>query len=266
NATNVRVFITPFNVFNVDTLQAMQANDLDIISSVGNELEQLPNMTDAYGVIHLHQSINYGFTDRTTGEYTWSSSSQILAAINNSMEQKGYSVLTIHPQDFITYDASSGDRLDIPDQERIDNFISIIEQLRDVDGRMLVHFEDAVELLEGVELPDGVKPSVSITSPSPSSAAAGFVGRLGVPFTVEGTAADNVKVASVEVRASNAENTDGTSYELAITSDGFRHWSYDLTIPNAEYNVIRVRVTDTSGNQQWSTLTLNIEGTIISGI
>src|SRR5690606_7438241 len=51
----------------------------------------------------------------------------------------------------------------------------------------------------------------------------------------------------------------GASYELASsTIDGFATWNLEFTIPNAEYNVLRVRVTDTAGNQEEISININV--------
>lgn len=49
----------------------------------------------------------------------------------------------------------------------------------------------------------------------------------------------------------SAKNTVGTDCEPASsTSDGFAIWELELTIPNAEYDVLRVCVTGAAGNQK----------------
>jgi hypothetical protein len=58
-------------------------------------------------------------------------------------------------------------------------------------------------------------------------------------------------VASVEVRASTPDNSAGTAYAAARTTNNFATWSYSLTIPDPSYTKVVVRVTDTSGNRIW---------------
>ncbi|AIF85537.1 hypothetical protein NTE_03509 [Candidatus Nitrososphaera evergladensis SR1] len=100
---------------------------------------------------------------------------------------------------------------------------------------------------------DTTKPFGAIISPAPLD-----VVPLNVPFIVNGTASDNVEISTVEVRAVNLADTNGTTYALATSSDRYAHWTFTLTIPDETFENITVRITDTSGNMKWMTHRVNI--------
>ncbi len=68
-------------------------------------------------------------------------------------------------------------------------------------------------------------------------------------MTVTGTASDDVAVAMVEV------SLDGMNWMVAT---GTTSWSADLTL-SAGQNTIRVRATDTSGNQVIATVAVTVD-------
>ncbi|UVS68024.1 Ig-like domain-containing protein [Nitrososphaera viennensis] len=104
---------------------------------------------------------------------------------------------------------------------------------------------------------DTTKPTGTIISPAPGNTV-----QLNTPITVTGTAFDDVEISKVEVRAVNLEDTKGTTYALATSSDGYASWTFTLTIPSESYENITVRITDTSGNQKWMTHRVQVTGTV----
>lgn len=120
-------FITPFNVYNEDTLAALQALNMKIISaefdgelpsvydpnnpsSADNQIfKAIPNshIVDSNGVAHLPQGIGYHtFGDGTDGGVK-TPLSTIESSIDNQIASYGYAVITLHPQDFAVVDGSN---------------------------------------------------------------------------------------------------------------------------------------------------------------
>jgi peptidoglycan/xylan/chitin deacetylase (PgdA/CDA1 family) len=136
--------------------------------------------------------------------------------------------------------------LTIPDS----TYTNIVARIRDAAGNTVLVSQPVVIQTTTT---DTTAPTGTITSP-----AAGATVQLNTPISVTGTASDNVGVASVEVRAVNTAGTAGTAYSPATTSDTFAHWSYSLTIPDSTYTNIVARITDTSGNKQWVSISVTI--------
>jgi sugar lactone lactonase YvrE len=98
--------------------------------------------------------------------------------------------------------------------------------------------------------PDTTPPTITITSPTP--------GQLwsNAAFTVMGTAADNVAVASVYCSLSNSAGAG--PWTLASTANNWANWSATVTLTPGT-NTIRACAVDTSGNVS-TTNTVNIDG------
>jgi hypothetical protein len=91
---------------------------------------------------------------------------------------------------------------------------------------------------------DSAVPTVSITSPARGATVSGLL-------TVSGVAADNVQVATVEVKVG------GGPYELA---SGTTAWAVtiDTTAYGDGHRTLTARATDTSGNKAWSSIPITI--------
>jgi Bacterial Ig domain len=98
--------------------------------------------------------------------------------------------------------------------------------------------------------PDNTAPTGSFTSPANGATVSGTI-------TVTGTASDNVKVAKVEVEV------DGGAYQLA---SGTTSWSLSLntTAYSDGTHNLKLRVTDTAGNQAWFDLSIVVSNTVVS--
>jgi peptidoglycan/xylan/chitin deacetylase (PgdA/CDA1 family) len=108
----------------------------------------------------------------------------------------------------------------------------------------------------GLKIPysgrDTIMPSVTITSPT-----AGQHITTGSSITVRGTASDNVALQKIEMRATLADGSAGTSYAQAtLNNDGT--WTLNLELKDSALDTIVARATDTSGNPQWSTANMII--------
>ncbi|HXG06953.1 MAG TPA: chitobiase/beta-hexosaminidase C-terminal domain-containing protein [Nitrososphaera sp.] len=118
-----KIFIPPYNSYNEDTLAALSQLGLKIISSQFDQEidsvfpeEDIPghpdnkiymafegsDITDQYGVYHLPQEI--GFYDYEFDPPIKNSISRIETRVDNAIENYGYAVITLHPQDFTIKD------------------------------------------------------------------------------------------------------------------------------------------------------------------
>jgi hypothetical protein len=222
----------------------MKANNLDVLSASQPSAAYpvLPDR-DSDGIYHMHQDTNYGYIN-AAGYRVWRTPAEVGSMIDAAMAQRGFAVLTIHPRDFAVH-PDGINPVDTFDQQRANAFLSIINNIRNASGRSIVSFQSVIDTATALNT-DLTSPTGSITAP-----AAGSAVRVGVPFQVTGTAADNVAVSKVEVRAANADSSDGTTYALASTANNWAAWSYTLTDTSASYDMVVTRITDTSGNQSW---------------
>ena len=94
-----------------------------------------------------------------------------------------------------------------------------------------------------VVLPDSVKPTIVISNPSEGDTL------TSTSITVKGTTSDNKGISKVEI------SDDGTNW---IDTTGTTSWSGTLTL-NEGSNTIYARVTDTSGNTQTTSITVNVD-------
>ncbi len=254
-------FIAPFNVYNSNTLTALQALGMKTISaefdgeipsvynpdnptSPTNKIYRaIPNsnIVDTNGIYHLPQAI--GWYDYQPAIPVKNSVATVESAIDNTISFYGYAVVTLHPPDFAVKDSNQNasnqiDSNELADLDTVFNYIH-------AHGYTTSTFSETVNAAPRA---DTIAPTGTITSP-----ASGATVQLNVPISVTGTASDNIGVASVEVRAVNSAGTAGTTYALATTSDSFAHWSYKLTIPDATYTNIVARIKDAAGNTVWIT-------------
>ncbi|AIF82670.1 putative xylanase/chitin deacetylase [Candidatus Nitrososphaera evergladensis SR1] len=102
------IFITPYNVFNANTLTAMQNLGLKVISAdmfasyyEDNPSTPLAPSADNRGIYHAPEVT--AFSEWTNNQHFQLTSSQILSGIDSSIEERGWAVVTLHPQDFSNY-------------------------------------------------------------------------------------------------------------------------------------------------------------------
>ncbi len=138
--------------------------------------------------------------------------------------------------------------LTIPDS----TFTNIVARITDTSGnKQWVTTSVIVQSSSGQQ--DTTKPLVAISSPT-----AGQIVTLGSTITVQGSASDNVAISKVEVRATTQDGSVGTTYAQATLSGN--SWTYNnLPMTNSAYTKVVARATDTSGNQQWATVTVTIQ-------
>jgi peptidoglycan/xylan/chitin deacetylase (PgdA/CDA1 family) len=256
HSTKSNIFITPYNSMNQNTLTAMKEIRLKIVSADLNADGSPPflpptfsssNSSDATTRIikSLPMTVNFVDPARAVGS-DGQPVSQLTSAINESIAKRGWAVVMLHPRDFAAYDGNSHLAQNAVNATQMTTLQNLIAQLKS-DGKTITSFNGLVAMIrKQLPPPDTIKPTGTITSP-----AAGGEVQINTPITVTGIASDDTRVASVEVRAVNAAGTQGTAYTQATTFDGFAHWSLMLTLPDASYNKIIARVTDSSGNHEW---------------
>lgn len=132
--TNSQIFVPPFNVFNTNTLQAMQNTGYTIISS--DKSQDTYPFFDTYGIKHIPATINFGY--EVGNHIVIRSNIEILNAINADVAQKGYAVLYFHPQDFAKY--KGGKVTGTVDQKILNQFNSVIDNIRSKYN--IVHFSE----------------------------------------------------------------------------------------------------------------------------
>lgn len=251
------IFIAPDNSVNQNTLTAMKNDNLTILSSdlvadSGFLPPTYPPADSSTGVKSLPMTVDFvdrHFAAGSNGKTV----ARLTSDINTSINARGWAVVMLHPQDFATY--SGGTAQNVVNATQITTLKNLIAQLKS-DGKTITSFNGLATYLGSLPPPpDTTKPTGSITSPAAESGV-----QTNTPFAVNGTAFDNVAVASVEVRITNADGSAGTTY-TAATINGGGSWTYSLSTPSTAYDVIRARITDTSGNQNWLS-----EHVVVSGV
>lgn len=132
------VFIPPYNAYNDDTLAALQALNMKIISaefdqelpsiydpdnpdSASNKVyKAIPNsdIKDSHGIYHLPQVI--GFYTYDSEPPTKTSMNTLTNRIDSTISSYGYAVVTLHPQDFAVKDSSQNPTNQISSSELAD--------------------------------------------------------------------------------------------------------------------------------------------------
>jgi hypothetical protein len=102
------IFLTPYNEFNNETLQAMSNLDIHIVSAAtysayysGNTVTPWAPNTDQFGIYHAPETVTFGLYSGT--HIGWTSLSQMKHLIDAGIKARGWSVVTLHPQDFSKY-------------------------------------------------------------------------------------------------------------------------------------------------------------------
>lgn len=112
------VFVPPFNTFNSATLSAMKQHDMNIISSTlgtessQNDTNKIYNSSQTCGSTEagvvcenpVHVSAANDFRIISDANITQQSNQQLLKQIADNIRHYGYSVLVLHPQDFVQTD------------------------------------------------------------------------------------------------------------------------------------------------------------------
>ena len=144
-----KIFIPPFNDFNQDTIDAMKANAIPILSADPESRTAPPgNGHDVYiakkgadnitiansGIFHLPQTID--FNQHIGGDVIKVELDEIIFEVNKAITTKGYAVVVLHPTDFV--DSTESGNLDEDEINDLERLIDILQS----EGRNIVSFED----------------------------------------------------------------------------------------------------------------------------
>jgi peptidoglycan/xylan/chitin deacetylase (PgdA/CDA1 family) len=106
------VFIAPYNRVNDDTIEALIENDFVFMSAnvtnypasylrpYQNESNDNNSETTSSSILHFPSSANTGDLNTDNTEWLGRSHEETFAAINTSMDELGYAVVTMHPMEF----------------------------------------------------------------------------------------------------------------------------------------------------------------------
>ena len=137
------IFITPYGTFNDATLQAMNRYGLKILSSVffaednfdhgksvfvanGKSNTNNNNNNAKLGIYHLPATVAY--KEEEGNRFIKNSIESILATVDQNIAQYGYSVIMLHPQDFMILD-QKGDVTETLDDNEIKDLTLLIDSL-----------------------------------------------------------------------------------------------------------------------------------------
>ena len=136
-----QVFTPPYDLFNNNTLKAMNDLNISILSSSleaendFNEGKDISNLkikminsnSVGDGIYHLPSTVS--FFDYEDENRTKNSLQDILNKVDDSISKYGYSVITFHPQDFAKLD-EEGEFIDVVDSKQIEDLSLLIDSLK----------------------------------------------------------------------------------------------------------------------------------------
>lgn len=251
------IFFAPDNSVNQNTLVAMKDDGIAILSSDlvadnGFLPTTYPPADSLTGVKSLPETVDVRDTHKPNGS-NGKTEPQLLNEINNSLANHGFAVVMLHPTDYAVYDSNHVAQ-NVVNATQLATLTDLIAHLKS-DGVTITDFNGlAASLASLPPPPDTTRPTGTIAWPAAESGV-----QTNTPFAVNGTASDNVGISNVEVRITNAAGSAGTPYVPALINGA--GWSYNnLSTPTTDYDTIRVRITDSSGNQNWLSEHLVVTG------
>lgn len=130
--TTPAVSLMPYNGLNNDTLQALYEDGYKVISSGLDKDHAImwPLGVDKYGIKHIPETIEFSYID-THGFWQARANSVIVNGLLNygSTQKRGFSVLTLHPQDFANQDPVSRQLENSINMTKLDQLGSLIDDL-----------------------------------------------------------------------------------------------------------------------------------------
>ncbi|AIF82392.1 putative xylanase/chitin deacetylase [Candidatus Nitrososphaera evergladensis SR1] len=211
------IFITPYNVFNANTLTAMKNLNLKIISadtfaSYYDSHPSTPFVTspDSNGIYHAPEIT--AFSVWTNDQNIQQSASKILSDIDSSISQRGWVVVTMHPQDFANF-SSSGEALNSVNQNSIARIDTVLNGINS-RGYSIKSFNELVGLAQGGG-GDTTPPVVTATPPGGSySSAQSVTLSANEPVTIYYTTNDSTPTTSSPVYSSPISITSTTTLKF----------------------------------------------------
>lgn len=164
NGVRSNIFVAPYDAVNNDTLKAMQANNLTVLSADANQLPSVfPQIDNETGIANVPFTVNFIDQNRPL-QANGKTSQQILEEIRASIDTNGYAVLLSHPQDFALIDASGSETMILPqiNNTQLDTLKAVIAQLRESN----IHVASFNELT-GLSYPPAKEPTSTDKSEQP---------------------------------------------------------------------------------------------------
>jgi peptidoglycan/xylan/chitin deacetylase (PgdA/CDA1 family) len=225
-----KIFVTPYNHYNADTLQAMKELGLKIISADRDtESEVVPenqlfrafsgsDIKDTYGIYHLPNTI--GYRDYVDGILQKISVDDIISEVNNRIEDYGFAVIMLHPPDFAKPDAN-GVLTKVPSQQELDDLSDLITYYKTQMGPNSVPYSiKTFSSIANVPIPP---PAKVVTHMSDKTATFGLSMNSGRQTHVEFVSATSQlvgdKIDSITLRIKKTGLPTGTAQVGIFNSD-----------------------------------------------
>ncbi len=126
------VFITPFNLYNNDTLKAIKQTKMSVISAGISDTTKFITVKgnivankDSFGLYHVPAMTDFQVDIGNETHWTSIPKDKIIASIDSHISKYGYSVVLLHPQNFAVL--VNGQYTDTIDKKSLDELASIID-------------------------------------------------------------------------------------------------------------------------------------------
>jgi len=176
------VFITPFNRMNNDTLVAMAENGIRVVSAnlTNDRMPFVRNVTltgnDAVSVYHFPATAKTGDLNDDDTEWLGFGHQDTLRSIRTSMQEYGYALVTMHPQEYSVRDGL--DYQNKVDEDQVRELELLLDAVHD-EGYTVVTVS---ELARHVTVPE-FSEYIAIAIPFVSSVTLLLLSRYGILFT-----------------------------------------------------------------------------------
>lgn len=157
------VFIPPYDLFNNSTLSAMSSSGIGILSASSDP----PNnsrfifsptiSSEPYSIYQLPETAGFMFENKS-GVWQKESNSAILDNVDQGIAKRGYTVVVLHPQNFVKME--NGLFVDIVDPIQMNNLSKLIDLILAKNIRITT-FENTIT---SSPLLDKVQPTISLVS------------------------------------------------------------------------------------------------------
>ena len=134
------IFIPPYDLFNNDTVKAMNDTGIRIVSTAlwaenefdGGKSVFVPDMktqnNTRQAIYHLPETIPFDYYLDDTNKRILNSNQNILGNVTKNISTNGYAVIVIHPEDFVKID-QRGQATDVVDENRKRDLLNLIDLL-----------------------------------------------------------------------------------------------------------------------------------------
>ena len=145
---SAKIFIPPYNQANTDTLKTMIENNFThYSSSVLYSEPPYPLVTS--GIYHFPETSTTGVYAAEFANFRGLPHTETLKDIQESQEKFGFSVVTLHPQEFSMID--SGGNLNKVNQEQIQELLLLVDEIRKLNLKIVFLSEINENVIEHLE-------------------------------------------------------------------------------------------------------------------